>query len=122
MSSPSTDTTSSTAPTATETEVVATEVVESPKATIFQKLGGGFLVMFILVWVVGGIAAIIMSLVCFGFSGSTTEKVIGLLLAFFLGPLYFIFYAVSKSYCRNMPAAVVTNVYNTARMMGGLMK
>jgi hypothetical protein len=105
---------SESAPTTTPT----TEVVESPKATIFQKMGMGFTLLFVIAWVVGGIAAIIMSLVCFGFSGTTTEKVLGLLLAFFLGPLYFIFYAVNKNYCRSMPTTVATNMN---RMMGGFM-
>jgi hypothetical protein len=119
MSAPSTDsaptTATATAPSTTETETV---VVESPKATIFQKMGVGFTLLFVIAWVVGGIAAIIMSLVCFGFSGTTTEKVLGLLLAFFLGPLYFIFYAVNKNYCRSMPVTVATNMN---RMMGGFM-
>lgn len=98
----------STAPTVAEPEI--------NKATIFQKMGGGIALFLLIGWAVGGIAAIIMSLVCFGYSGSTTEKILGLLLAFFLGPLYFIFYAVNKNYCRDMSANVVT-VAN--RMMGG---
>ncbi len=120
MSAPSTDsaptTATATAPTSNTTE--SEPVVESPKATIFQKMGVGFTLLFVIAWVVGGIAAIIMSLVCFGFSGTSTEKILGLLLAFFLGPLYFIFYAVNKNYCRNMPATVATNAN---RMMGGFM-
>jgi hypothetical protein len=57
-----------------------------------------------------------MSIVCFGFSGSSTEKVMGLAIAFFLGPLYFIFYGVNKNYCRNLGANVSTTVN---RVMGG---
>jgi hypothetical protein len=92
-----------------------TEVVqESP--SFLQKLSGNIALIVLIVWVVGGIAALIMSIVCFGFSGSLGEKAIGLGLAFFLGPLYFIFYGVNKNYCRNLGA----NVMGTAnRMMGG---
>lgn len=98
----------STAPTVAEPE--------PKKTTIFQKVGGGITLFLLIGWAVGGIAAIIMSLVCFGYSGSTIEKILGIALAFFLGPLYFIFYAVNKNYCRDMSANVVT-VAN--RMMGG---
>ncbi len=102
-----------TAPT-TPTATTATETSESP--SFLQKLSGNMALIVLLVWVVGGIAALIMSITCFGFSGSLGEKAIGLGLAFFLGPLYFIFYGVNKSYCRNLGA----NVLGTAnRMMGG---
>ncbi len=117
MSAPSTDS-APTTPTTSNTTESDSVVVESPKATIFQKMGMGVTLLFVIAWVVGGIAAIIMSLVCFGFSGTTTEKVLGLLMAFFLGPLYFIFYAVNKNYCRSIPVTVATNMN---RMMGGFM-
>jgi hypothetical protein len=56
--------------------------------------------IFILIWGLIGLIAFITSLVCFGRSGSTLEKIIGLLLAIFFGPLYFIFYAFNSNYCR----------------------
>jgi len=58
------------------------------------------LYIFILVWSLIGLIAFIMSLVCFGRSGTLLEKIIGLLLAIFFGPLYFIFYIFNTSYCR----------------------
>ena len=58
------------------------------------------LYIFILVWSLIGLIAFIMSLVCFGRSGTLLEKIIGLLLAIFFGPLYFIFYIFNSSYCR----------------------
>jgi hypothetical protein len=94
----------------TDQPIQVEESTEIKEATFLQKLGLSSFVLFLLVWVVGGIAALIMSIVCFGFSGSTTEKVVGLALAFFLGPLYFIFYAVNKDYCRSMNATVVSAV------------
>ena len=59
-----------------------------------------FLVIILLMWILFGIIAFIMSLVCFGRSGTLLEKIIGLLLAIFFGPLYFIFYIFNPSYCR----------------------
>jgi len=58
------------------------------------------LYIFILVWGLIGLIAFIMSLICFGRSGTLIEKIIGLLLAIFFGPLYFIFYIFNKNYCR----------------------
>jgi hypothetical protein len=80
---------------------------EVQEMTLAQKISGSFMLLFLLAWVLGGIGALIMSLVCFGFSGTMTEKIIGLALAFFLGPLYFIFYAFNKDYCRNLGANVM---------------
>lgn len=58
------------------------------------------LVIFLLFWGLFGFIAFIMSIVCFGRSGSIEEKIIGLLLAIFLGPFYFLFYGFNKGYCR----------------------
>ena len=58
------------------------------------------LYIFVLLWGLLGLIAFIMSLICFGRSGTLIEKIIGLLLAIFFGPLYFIFYIFNKSYCR----------------------
>jgi hypothetical protein len=64
---------------------------------------GVFVTVSILVglWVLAGLAAFIMSLVCFGKSGSTSEHVLGLLLAMFFGPFYWIYYFVSQTYCKS---------------------
>jgi len=59
-----------------------------------------FLVIILLMWILFGVIAFLMSLVCFGRSGTLLEKIIGLLLAIFFGPLYFIFYIFNTSYCR----------------------
>ena len=71
--------------------------VKVNKAAIGTILTIGILLFL---WVVAGFIAFVMSLVCFGRSGSTSEHVIGLLLAFFLGPFYWIYFFVSKSYCK----------------------
>ncbi len=72
-----------------------------------------FFVGFVLFWALGGIAALIMSLACFGLSGNIMEKIVGLFIAFFLGPLYFVFYGFNKGYCRNLGTNVVRTVNNT---------
>ncbi len=52
--------------------------------------------------------AVIKSLLCFGKSGTTAEHIIGLILAIFLGPIYFIYLYANKDYCNDVitPAIV----------------
>ncbi len=56
--------------------------------------------IFIFAWTALGIIAFFWSLYCFKKSGSTEQKVLGLLLAMFIGPLFFIYYRYSPSYCK----------------------
>lgn len=56
--------------------------------------------IFVFLWFFVGIAAFIMSLLCFGKSGSTAQHVVGFLLALFFGPFYWIYYFAAASYCR----------------------
>ena len=71
------------------------------------KLAGGVFI-FAVVWMVLGVAAFIMSLVCLSKKGSKGgQNVIGLLLAIFLGPLYWLYYIAGGSYCTNRIATGV---------------
>ena len=56
--------------------------------------------IFIFIWALMGLIAFIYSIYCFGRSGDTLEKIVGLLLAIFFGPLYFIFFYFNKGYCK----------------------
>lgn len=58
------------------------------------------MMIFILVWLIASIVALVYSLMCFGYSGDTMEKVIGVVIAFFTGPFYFIYYKYSNTYCK----------------------
>lgn len=62
----------------------------------------GFVVLFFIIWGVVGFIAFIWSIMCFGKSGTSSDHIIGLLLAIFFGPFYFIYYGVRKSYCRRI--------------------
>jgi hypothetical protein len=53
----------------------------------------------ILLWGALGIAAFFMSLFCFGRSGTTTQHIFGFVLAIFLGPFYWIYYGLARTYC-----------------------
>lgn len=52
-----------------------------------------------LIWVTSTIAGFIMSLVCFGYKGTVTDKFIGFILAFIFGPLYWLYYLYNPNYC-----------------------
>ena len=56
--------------------------------------------IFIILWLVIGFIAFITSCVCFFRQGSTIDKIIGLILALFFGPFYFLFYGLNKDYCK----------------------
>lgn len=71
-------------------------LVQEPKSSFWYVLSA--IVAFI--WVFAGIAAFVMSLVCFGSSGTMVQKIVGFLLSVFIGPFYFIYLYVSKDYCR----------------------
>ena len=58
--------------------------------------------IIVIFWIILGITGFIMSIVCFGRSGTTTQHVIGLLLAIFFGPIYWIFYLAVPDYCKRL--------------------
>jgi hypothetical protein len=64
----------------------------------------GVTMMLLLAWVVLGVGAFIMSLVCISKKGSSGgQNVIGLLLALLLGPFYWLYFLGSSTYCKAMP-------------------
>lgn len=69
---------------------------EKEKSTV----SSGLIVFLTVFWIATGIAAFIMSLMCFGSSGSMTDKIFGFLLALFFGPFYWIYFMVMKKYCK----------------------
>ena len=105
---PSTNTTAPPPSTNTTAPPPSTNTTAPPTSASSQsaepKQEGSLVVLiligiFFLLWVVFGIAAFIMSLMCFGYSGTTVQHIIGLLLAIFFGPFYWIYFLVVKSYC-----------------------
>ena len=72
---------------------------EQQRISKFKNIMGAIL-LFIFLWILLGFIAFVWSIVCFAKSGTTVDHVIGLLLAIFFGPLYFIYYGVRKDYCR----------------------
>jgi len=70
---------------------------ESPRAVV-AVIVAWFAV--IVTWAIVGLMAFVWSLVCFARSGTALDKVVGLLLSIFFGPLFFLYLAVNSTYCR----------------------
>ena len=54
----------------------------------------------LIVWSGLGLFAFGLSIFCFGRSGTTAQKVLGLFLALLLGPFYLLYYRFSETYCK----------------------
>ena len=74
--------------------------LEDDLDTLDNSNVGVFIIFILILLVVLGIIAMIWSLICFGRSGTIFEKFIGVVIAFFVGPFYFIYYFANKNYCR----------------------
>jgi hypothetical protein len=62
-----------------------------------------WVILLWIIWLVGGISAFIASLVCMFYNSNVTDKIVGFLLAFVFGPLYWGFYIYKASYCNKFP-------------------
>lgn len=88
----------------TQHDVVVGPTVSSANNPIGKATSIGFgiwlaVLIFMLIWGIAGFVAFVMSIVCFTRSGTIGQQIGGLLIAVFLGPLYWFYYGLSKSYC-----------------------
>lgn len=60
-----------------------------------------FFLIFMSMWIIVTIYAIVKSFICAGKSGTPAEKIIGILLALFLGPFYLIYLSSMEGYCKD---------------------
>lgn len=90
-------------PTKTTDGALATAPTAQPDADKRWTVKSILIVTFIGLWLLFGLIGFVMSLVCFGYSGSTGEKILGIVIALALGPWYFLYYFSSGSYCKAMP-------------------
>lgn len=56
-----------------------------------------YIAYFVIIWLILGLISFITSIVCFGFSGSIGEKMIGLLIALLFGPFYWLYFFMNKN-------------------------
>jgi hypothetical protein len=62
-------------------------------------LGSTLIFILMLIWIVSGAIAFVMSIICFFYDSTMDQKIIGLLLAILLGPFYWFYYIYNTSYC-----------------------
>jgi hypothetical protein len=62
-----------------------------------------FFMIFISMWIIVSIYAIVKSFLCIPKSGSIAEKIVGVIMAFFLGPFYLIYLYSNDNYCKDLP-------------------
>ena len=51
-------------------------------------------------WVMIGLIAFLWSIYCFGKTGTIFQKFVGIIMAMFMGPLFFFYYRYSPTYCK----------------------
>ena len=56
--------------------------------------------LFTFAWVMIGLIAFLWSIYCFGKSGTIFQKFVGIIMAMFMGPLFFFYYRYSPTYCK----------------------
>lgn len=118
------ETTPAVTTTAAATTTPATVTTETTTATIAPDFaaGGIILIIFLILFAILGLYSIIKSLMCFGKSGSTAEKVIGVLIAFFTGPFYLLYLNFNTGYCEDespMFNSPMPSAMPSAQQMGG---
>lgn len=55
--------------------------------------------IFLLVWILLGLAGFVKSLMCFGNKGTNFDKTMGMIIASIFGPFYWIYYSSNNNYC-----------------------
>jgi hypothetical protein len=107
-----TETAATTAPTTTDTAAATTAPTDGVTAGQYGVLILIVLVIFIIV----AIYCVIKSLMCFGKSGSTAEKILGLIIAFFMGPFYLLYLNFNEGYCNAEEPKILSP---SPQMVGG---
>lgn len=72
--------------------------------------------IFLGIFIIISIYCLVKSIMCFGKSGSTLEKIFGVIIAFFTGPFYLLYLNFNKGYCNDEEVA------QDQQMVGGRRK
>jgi len=87
-------------PSKQETQTAPMLSADDTKTVVKTAVGiSSILLLIIIFWLLFSVASVIYSLVCFGKSGTMVEKLVGVALAVFLGPFYFVYLVANKGYC-----------------------
>lgn len=93
--------TTETTATPTTSSASATTTATTAAASVQNNSYGIFVLIIIALFVIVTIYCLIKSLMCFSKSGSTTEKIFGVVIAFFTGPFYLLYLNFNEGYCND---------------------
>jgi hypothetical protein len=60
------------------------------------------ILIFLIVWITGGIISFIASMMCLNYDAPTKDKILGVVFSIIAGPFYWIYYAYNINYCNNI--------------------
>jgi len=58
-----------------------------------------FILIILLIWWIAGMIGFIMSIVCCFYNSSTSDKFLGIIVAWIMGPFYWLYFIYNSSYC-----------------------
>jgi|LakMenE22Apr09ns_1017241.scaffolds.fasta_scaffold00042_5 hypothetical protein len=70
-----------------------------------------FIFIIMLIWWFVGFIGYLMSIVCWFYNGSTTDKALGCLVACIAGPIYWLFFIYNSNYCTRLNPPPVQQSY-----------
>lgn len=114
-----TSTATTTAPTTAApptTTVSAPTPTPTPTTATANASMNVLVLIFLGFFIIISIYCLVKSIMCFGKSGSTLEKIFGVIIAFFTGPFYLLYLNFNKGYCNDEEVA------QDQQMIGGRRK
>ena len=111
MSSTAAPPTSETVP---KTDTASTASTASTAANASMNV---LVLIFLGIFILVCIYCLVKSIMCFGKSGSTAEKIFGVVIAFFTGPFYLLYLNFNEGYCNDEEIAPLP-----PQMIGGRRK
>lgn len=60
------------------------------------------ILIFLLVWIIGGIISFIGSMMCLAYEAPMQDKILGVIFAIIAGPFYWIYYVYNINYCNKI--------------------
>ena len=59
------------------------------------------ILIFLLIWIIGGIISFIASMMCLSYNAPTKDKILGVVFSIIAGPFYWIYYVYNINYCNS---------------------
>jgi uncharacterized membrane protein required for colicin V production len=60
------------------------------------------ILIFLIVWIIGGIISFICSMMCLGYESPPKDKILGVVFSIIAGPFFWIYYVYNINYCNRL--------------------